>query len=280
MPSLNRLVRILLVIGISLLGSTAWAQSSGAGQTVFVNGMEMYYEIHGQGEPLVLLHGFFGSGAGWVPFLDTFAAEYRVIVPDLRGHGRSTNPSNEFTHKQAALDVFALFDHLSVDEFQAMGISTGGMTLLHMATSQPERVDAMVLIGAASYFPDEDRANKRATDPETQPEEAWARMRQQHANGDDQIRALWTQFRDFEDNYDDMNFTAPYLSTITARTLIVHGDRDQSFPVNIPVEEYEAIPNSYLWIVPNGQHVPIFGATADYFTGTALAFLRGEWERQ
>ena len=93
-------------------------------------------------------------------------------------------------------------------------------------------------------------------------------------------RALWTQFRDLADNYEDMNFTAPYLSTITARTLIVHGDRDQFFPVNIPVEEYEAIPHSYLWIVPNGGHVPIFGGIAGYFTATTLAFLRGDWERQ
>ncbi len=280
MPSLNRLGGILVVIGISLLGSTAQAQSSGAGQTVSVNGMEMYYEIHGQGEPLVLLHGFFNSGAQWRQLPEILAAEYQVIVPDLRGHGRSTNPSNELTHKQAASDVFALLDHLSVDEFQAMGISSGGMTLLHMATSQPERVDAMILIGATSYFPAEDRAIKRAIDPETQP--LSANMRRRHVHGDDQIRALWRQFRDSADNYDDMNFTPPYLSTITARTLIVHGDRDQYFPVNIPVDEYEAIPHSYLWIVPNGPHIPIFetGATTDYFTATALAFLRGEWEPQ
>ena len=282
MPSFNSLGGILLVIGISLLGSTAQAQSSGAGQTVSVNGMEMYYEVHGQGEPLVLLHGFLRSGVQWRQLPETFAVEYQVIVPDLRGHGRSTNPSNEFTHKQAALDVFALLDHLSVDEFQAMGISSGGMTLLHMATNQPERVDAMVLIGATSCFPDNDRAIKRAIDPETESEDDWALMRRFHVRGDDQIRALWRQFRDLADNYDDVNFTPPYLSTITARTLIVHGDRDPFFPVNIPVQEYEVIPNSYLWLVPNGGHVPIFdtGVTTNYFTATALAFLRGEWEPQ
>jgi pimeloyl-ACP methyl ester carboxylesterase len=53
-----------------------------------------------------------------------------------------------------------------------------------------------------------------------------------------------------------MNFTAPYLSTIQARTLMVHGDRDQFFPINIPLEMYRSIPNSSLWIVPNGQHGP------------------------
>lgn len=277
MAWLSRLFTVLLAIGISLPGSTARAQSSTTGRTASVNGMEMYYAIQGQGDPVVLLHGITMTGGQWAPVIGDLAKEYRVIVPDLRGHGRSTNPSNEFTHKQAALDVFALLDHLAVEEFKAMGISSGGMTLLHMATMQPSRVEAMVLIGATSYFPEADRAIKRALDPDAQPEEEWARMRQLHVHGDDQIRALWTQFRDLGDNYDDMNFTAPYLSTISARTLLVHGDRDEYFPVNIPVAEYEAIPISYLWIVPNGSHVPIFGAMTEHFTTTALAFLRGEW---
>jgi pimeloyl-ACP methyl ester carboxylesterase len=72
-----------------------------------------------------------------------------------------------------------------------------------------------------------------------------------------------------------MNFTPPYLSTITARTLIVHGDRDPFFPVSIPVEVYRAIPDSYLWVVPNGGHKPdrVFAdAHAGAFAKTALDF--------
>ena len=57
-----------------------------------------------------------------------------------------------------------------------------------------------------------------------------------------------------KDSYDDMNFTKPYLSTIKAKTLIVHGDRDEYFPVEIPVTLYNSIPNSYLWILPNMNH--------------------------
>jgi len=74
-----------------------------------------------------------------------------------------------------------------------------------------------------------------------------------------------------------MNFTPPYLSTITARTLIVHGDRDPLYPIDIPMEMYKAIGQSYLWIIPNGGHGPIFGEMADRFAETSLAFLRGEW---
>ena len=73
-----------------------------------------------------------------------------------------------------------------------------------------------------------------------------------------------------------MNFTPPYLGTITARTLIVHSDRDPLFPLNIPLEMHRAIRGSALWIVPYGGHIPIFGAHAREFLDIAIPFLRGE----
>jgi len=72
-----------------------------------------------------------------------------------------------------------------------------------------------------------------------------------------------------------MAFTPPLLGTITARTLIVHGDRDPLYPVELALEMYRSIPSSALWIVPNGGHGPIFGPLAAPFVGAALAFLRG-----
>jgi pimeloyl-ACP methyl ester carboxylesterase len=100
-------------------------------------------------------------------------------------------------------------------------------------------------------------------------------MRERHKLGDDQIRALWRNAHAFKDSYDDMNFTPPYLSTIQARTLLVAGDRDPLYPVDIFVEMYRAIPRSALWVLPNGGHGPIFGEARDAFVRTALAFLRG-----
>ena len=105
-------------------------------------------------------------------------------------------------------------------------------------------------------------------------------MRQRHKHGDDQIRALWMQGNALKESYDDMNFTPRDLSRIAARTLIVHGDRDPLYPVNIAVELYTAIPASYLWIIPNGGHAPIFGNLTNCFVQAALAFLGGEWDRK
>src|SRR5260370_40352670 len=102
-------------------------------------------------------------------------------------------------------------------------------------------------------------------------------MREWHKHGDEQTRALWQLSEVFKDSYTDMNFTPPYLATIRARTLIVHGDRDPLYPINMAVELYAAIPCSYLWVIPNGGHGPIFRDMADRFGHTSLAFLRDGW---
>jgi pimeloyl-ACP methyl ester carboxylesterase len=101
----------------------------------------------------------------------------------------------------------------------------------------------------------------------------WAEMRGRHHHGDEQIRALWRHAREFALDRDDMNFTAATLSAITARTLIVHGDRDPLYPVEQAVELLRGIPNAALWVVPNGGHGPIFGEQAAPFIRTATAFL-------
>jgi pimeloyl-ACP methyl ester carboxylesterase len=253
--------------------------SSTAGQIATINDIEMYYETRGEGEPLVLLHGGGGVGANWELIFKEPPEGYRLVIPDLRGHGGSTNPSNAFTFKQVALDVFALLDRLGIDRFKAIGLSLGAKTLLHIATQQPDRVEAMVLVSATPYFPEQARSLMRQLSSDNHSEAEWQQMRQWHKHGDEQIKKLWELMSALKDSYDDMNFTPPYLSTITARTLIVHGDRDPLYPVSMAMEMYAAIPRSYLWVVPNGGHGPIFGNLTARFVETALAFLSGEWAR-
>ncbi|POY35870.1 alpha/beta hydrolase [Solitalea longa] len=242
------------------------------GHSVQINNIEMYYEEYGVGTPLLLLHGFGGCSQNWHPFTAELSKHYRLIVVDLRGHGHSTNPENKFTHREAANDVFLLLEKLGIDHFSAMGMSTGGMTLLHMATSQPQRIDSMVLISATTHFPDQARAIMRRSTFNTMPQEVREMYRECAKRGDEQIRQLITQFNAFHQNYDDMNFTAQSLTTITARTLVVHGDRDNFFPVDIAENICSNILNATLWIIPNGDHVPIYDSKVP-FTSTALRFL-------
>jgi pimeloyl-ACP methyl ester carboxylesterase len=245
-----------------------------------VNGFQLYYEERGGGEPLLLLHGGTGIGGDWnLVFTRGDPDGFRLIVPDLRGHGRSTNPALTFTFRQAARDMFALLDHLGIQRVKAIGLSMGAKTLLHMATQQPGRVDAMVLVSATPYFPAQVRAAMAQLSVDAFSDADWAAQRLRHVHGDDQIRMLFDQMRALKDSYDDMAFTPPLLATISARTLIVHGDRDPLYPVELGLEMYRAIPSSALWVVPNGGHGPIFGTLAGPFVETTLAHLRQHWER-
>src|SRR5215831_14823924 len=110
--------------------------------TTPINGFEMHYDVRGSGEPLLLLHGGMGTGEDWRHVFPSDPGGYRVIVPDLRGHGRSTNPSRAFTFRQCAADVAALLEHLGVQRAKAIGLSLGAKTLLHVATLEPARIEA------------------------------------------------------------------------------------------------------------------------------------------
>jgi pimeloyl-ACP methyl ester carboxylesterase len=113
---------------------------------------------------------------------------------DLRGHGTSTNPGNTFTHREAAVDVSLLLEKLGVDHFSAMGMSSGGMVLLHMATSHPRRIDSMVLISATHRFTEQARAMLRGASFERMPRPVQEMYRECAKRGDAQIRQLIAQF--------------------------------------------------------------------------------------
>ncbi len=242
------------------------------GHLVQIKNIQLYYEEYGTGKPLLLLHGFGGCVQNWHPFTDSLKDHYRLIVVDMRGHGYSSNPDNSFTHREAASDLFLLLEKLGITQFAAMGMSSGGMVLLHMATSQPTRIESMVLISASSHFPEQARAIMRRASIETMPEPVKEMYLECAKRGEEQIRQLIAQFNAFHNNSDDMNFTEKDLSTITARTLIIHGDSDNFFPVEIPVSIYRSIPNASLWIIPGGEHVPIFDPSVP-FSRIALQFL-------
>jgi pimeloyl-ACP methyl ester carboxylesterase len=237
------------------------------------DGGQIYFETHGTGDPLVLLHGFSGSSQDWARSVSELTSHFQLIVPDLRGHGRSSVLAKHFRHDEAADDILSLLDHLGIRSFKGLGVSGGGNILLHLATRQPARVKAMVLVSATPYFPAQARAIMRQH-PDSLPEQEREVLRRRHPGGGEQIDALLASTRAFADSYDDMNFTPPYLSLIQARTLIVQGDRDPLYPVELSVEMSKAIPNSKLWIIPDGGHGPVIGDMWLEFLQTADAFLR------
>ncbi len=270
-----------LIFGVFVLFISNQIQAQ-EGKFAEVNGVKLYYEIHGDGEPLVMLHNFTSSHERWLPWVDDLSKDFQLILVDLRGHGKSSNPTNEFTHRKAAEDIYALLDHIGIKAFKAMGFSSGAMTLTHMATMDTARIQSLILIGSTTYYPETSRTFTRNATYENVSVNSpdWMEvMKRFHPGGEAQIRNLLRQFNGMADSYDDMNFTSPFLSTIKCPTLIIHGDRDQYFSVDIPVDSYQSMPNAYLWVIPNfGHNVPNNGTPLyDIFINTITQFLAGDW---
>ena len=127
----------------------------------------------------------------------------------------------KITHRQCAQDALALLDRLGVKRCKAIGISMGGNILPHMATIEPERIEAMVVVSATMYFPKQARAIMPQVPVENQSAVEWETIRKRRKLGDEQVVALWEWQRGMKDSDDDMNFTPPVLARITASTLIV-----------------------------------------------------------
>lgn len=264
--------RCLLLLPALLSGAVSAQETARERHTVPINDFQMYYEVMGTGEPLLLLHGWSGNGHDYDPFVEELSRRYRLILPDLRGHGRSTNPSGVFTMAQSARDVLALLDTLGIRRTRAIGASMGAITLLHLALMDPNRIEAMVLAGAGGRFPPHCRESMASRTPEEYPASWWEEMGKKHAYGDRQIRAIARMLPAFARDETDVAFTAEDLSRIEPPTLLVHGDRDWCFPVEIAAELYHGLPNAALWVVPWGGHVPITGPNAPAFLATVLAF--------
>lgn len=115
-----------------------------------VNGLEMYYEIHGAGEPLVLLHGAYMSIPGnWASLIPPFSEHHRVIAVELQGHGRSSDADRPITYEGMADDVAALLDRLDIGTADIFGYSMGANVALQVAIRHAEKVDQLIAASPA-----------------------------------------------------------------------------------------------------------------------------------
>lgn len=142
--------RSLIVLAASAL-AFAETRTSTPVQTGYapVNGLKLYYEIHGAGEPLILLHGGVGATEMFDPILPVLAKTRRVIAADLQAHGRTADIGRPLSIEAMADDVAALIKHLGIQKADVMGYSLGGAVALRTAIQHPEAVRKLVLVSAA-----------------------------------------------------------------------------------------------------------------------------------
>ena len=129
--------------------TTDWTtEQKGVGQYAEVNGINLYFETHGTGQPLILLHGGLGSGEMFGPTLTELAQQHQVITVDLQGHGRTADIDRPIDIRLMADDIAALIDHLKLDKPDVVGYSLGGGVALFTAVKYPDKVRRLVVASA------------------------------------------------------------------------------------------------------------------------------------
>ena len=242
------------------------ASESGAAP---VNGIEMYYAIYGSGEPLILLHGGLGHSDVWGNQIPAFAKQYKVIVADSRGHGRSTRTSEPYSYRLMASDVVALMDHLKIDKAAIVGWSDGGIIGLDIAMNHPERVTKLFAFGAntnvAGLRPDIansvvfnkyiERAGKDYERLSKTPKDYDALVTQ--------ISEIWATQPDYKPED---------LAKITAPTAIADGEHDEAIRQEHNAEMAKLIPSAKLVILPGVSHFAMW-QNPELFNKAVLDFL-------
>src|SRR2546425_5918372 len=143
------------------MSSDRTPQTKGTGQYAEVNGINLYYETHGSGRPMVLLHGGLGSGEMFGPVLPQLAERHQVVTVDLQGHGRTADIDRPLDAVLMAGDIAALIDHLKLAKPDVVGYSLGGGVAFHTAAKYPAKVRRLVMV-SANIRPDAIYAEMRA----------------------------------------------------------------------------------------------------------------------
>jgi pimeloyl-ACP methyl ester carboxylesterase len=234
------------------------AEQEQSGQYALVNGLKMYYEIHGNGTPLVLLHG------GGSTIRSTFgrilldlAGRHRVIAVELQAHGHTLDIDRPLSFEQDADDVAKLLKQLQIDRTDIVGFSNGGTTALQMAIRHPELVNKMVLI-AALYKRDgmmpgffDGFRNASSADMPQPLKDAYLEANPDPAGLQrmfDRDVARMVAFKDIPDTY---------IHGIQAPTLIINGDSDVVLPEHA-LSLSRSLPHARLVILP-GKHGECIG---------------------
>lgn len=211
--------------------------------TVKVNDINMYYEIHGDGEPLLIIWGMGGEISPFVDYMNNLNEDYKLIFFDNRGTGRTDKPDEQYSFEIMADDTVGLMDKLGIKSAHILGISMGSRIAIVMAAKYPERVKSLILNVAAARSTCEDPQAARSY------ERLYAAMTQP---GFLEIMGGYTPtiesfIRQFEalKNFDGRDL----LNKINAPTLIVNSTKDDSTPVKFAEELFEGISNSKLVLV-------------------------------
>lgn len=228
----------------TLLDSAKLGRNEKVGRFAKVRGFNMYYEIYGKGEPLLFIHGNGGSMRVFQYQLPYFAKRFKVIMADSRAQGKSEDNSDSLSYEMMADDFNALLDYLKIDSCYVIGWSDGGINALLLAMRHPKKVKKLVSTGA-NLWPD-----TTAIDPFLYSMVSRMRDSVSRLAPTPKTKNLQKLFRIV---VDEPHIKLPDLKKVQCPSLIIGGDHDVILPHHTLLIA-EAIPKSYLWILPKSGH--------------------------
>jgi pimeloyl-ACP methyl ester carboxylesterase len=243
-----------LIIILSILSYPSMnAQPKQNGYYASINGLNLYYEIHGNGKPLVLLHGG-GSTieTTYGRILPDLAKSHRVIAIELQAHGHTKDIDRNMTFEQDADDVAALLKHLHIKKTDIMGFSNGGTTALQIAIRHPQLVNKLVLASTAykrdgmppGFFEGMEKATLESMPKPLQ--DAYLKI-----NPDPQgLQAMFNRDVTRMKNFKDISDTA--IKSIQAPALVINGDAEV-IRAEHALELARTLPHAKLAILPSGH---------------------------
>ncbi len=228
---------------------------------VTVNGIELYYESHGAGDPLLLIGGLGLAVSEIQPLIKALAASQRVIAADNRGAGRSAKPPGPYTIGQMADDLAALMAHLGLRHTGVLGISMGGRIALSLALDHPGLADRLVLVSTGA------RAGGRRG--RVRLGMAISRLPGLRGQNPQPPSALKAQF-EASGSYD----CTGRLGEIAQPTLIVHGRSDHIAPLALAQEMQARIPGASMVLLGGGHLISLLPQHRGQLVGAVREFLR------
>ncbi|MGB8384657.1 MAG: alpha/beta hydrolase [Dermatophilaceae bacterium] len=226
-----------------------------------VNGVHLYFERHGQGDPLVLIHGgLMTIPLSWARLIPVLATDHAIIAVELQGHGRTTDIDRDFNPANNAADIAALLDHLGIDRAAIIGHSTGAATALEMAVNHPGKVTKCVALSASvkpdAMVPEMADLDQLAASGRMPTPDEIAAMQADY----ERLSSTPENFEAFQQKIasadDSSGWSDQALAGIACPVLVVLGDHD-FVQLGHLTQVQQLIPDSQVGVLPGTTHTQV-----------------------